>query len=66
VYKVCIDASGAVASCTRFRSSGFPAYDAKIEAAVGAWTFQPFLVAGEAKPVCAVVTFWYPSTTSAP
>jgi len=59
-WKVCIDASGAVASTKALKSSGFAAYDAKIERAIKDWKYRPYTTpAGKPVPVCTAVTFIY-------
>ena len=60
VYKLCITAEGNVASVVQLRTTGFPAYDAKIKATIrGEWRYQPFLLNGKPTPVCTAVTFIY-------
>lgn len=58
-YELCIDRTGAVAQVIRLESSGFKDYDAKIDAAMHGWAYQPYVVDGEAQPVCTAVTFVY-------
>ncbi|MEJ7602374.1 MAG: hypothetical protein WKG01_31055 [Kofleriaceae bacterium] len=42
------------------KSTGFPAYDAKIEAGIQSWKYKPYTIAsGEAVPVCTSVTVVY-------
>ena len=41
------------------KSSGYPAYDRKIELKMKQWKFKPFLVGGAAVPVCTSATFIY-------
>ena len=40
-------------------SSGFPAYDQKIQREMRNWKYRPFMVNGKAAPVCTAVTFIY-------
>lgn len=57
VYKVCVDALGAVSGTQKLRSSGYTTYDLLIEAAVREWKLRPFEINGRAVPVCSVRTF---------
>ena len=41
------------------RSTGVIPYDRRIEREIYAWRYRPFLVNGEATPVCTAVTFVY-------
>lgn len=50
---------GAVGSVTQLKSTGFPAYDAKIIREMKQWGYKPYLVNGKAVPVCTAVTFIY-------
>jgi hypothetical protein len=53
-FNMCIDANGAVAAVTVLKSSGFPAYDKRIETTMrDTWKYKP------ADPVCTAVTFIY-------
>ncbi|MBA3457804.1 MAG: energy transducer TonB [Deltaproteobacteria bacterium] len=59
-FKLCINASGAVTSVKMLKSSGFPAYDSKIQSKMnGEWKYRPYAVNGRAVPVCTAVTFIY-------
>jgi protein TonB len=59
-FKLCINASGAVTSVTMLKSSGFPAYDSKIQGKMrNEWKYRPYAVNGRAVPVCTAVTFIY-------
>jgi hypothetical protein len=58
-YELCIDRTGAVAQVIQLASSGVASYDATIDAAMHGWGFKPYVVAGEAQPVCTAVTFVY-------
>jgi TonB family protein len=57
--KLCVDAAGEPSSVTMLRSSGFLDYDAKLRAAVRTWRYRPFVVDGNARPVCTDVAFRY-------
>ncbi|MGE0871849.1 MAG: energy transducer TonB [Kofleriaceae bacterium] len=59
-YKICINPEGGVTSVTQIKSTGFPAYDSKIQRKMrNEWRYRPFLVNGKAAPVCTAVTFIY-------
>ncbi|HVK76075.1 MAG TPA: TonB family protein, partial [Kofleriaceae bacterium] len=57
--KVCMSRTGAVESVRIMKSSGFPAYDQKLEREIKKWRYRPFTVNGQAAPVCSVVSFAY-------
>lgn len=57
--KMCLSASGDVARTSLVQPSGYPEYDAIILATMQEWKYRPFLVNGEASPVCTQVTFIY-------
>jgi len=57
-FKLCINAGGAVTSVKMLKSTGFPAYDSKIQSKMnGEWKYRPYAVNGRAVPVCTAVTF---------
>jgi hypothetical protein len=58
-YKLCLDPQGAVTSVTLLKSSGFPAYNAKIMSQMWQWRYRPYQVDGKDVPVCTAVTFIY-------
>lgn len=58
-FKLCVDDSGAVTNVVGLKSSGFPAYDAKIIREMNKWKYRPYLVNGKAAAVCTAVTFVY-------
>ncbi|MBS1125051.1 MAG: putative TonB protein [Deltaproteobacteria bacterium] len=59
-FKLCINAGGAVTSVKMLKSTGFPAYDSKIQSKMnGEWKYRPYAVNGRAVPVCTAVTFIY-------
>ena len=60
--KLCIDETGAVTTVSLLKSSGFAAYDKKLEREMRLWTYRPYLVNGAAVPVCTAVTFIYSQT----
>lgn len=57
--KVCIDAAGAVTGAHR-RGTSSAVAEAAFMALVKQQTFRPFLLAGQATPVCALSRFAYP------
>ena len=59
-FKLCISTGGAVTQVTKLKSTGFPAYDAKILGKMrNEWRYKPYMVNGKAVPVCTAVTFIY-------
>jgi protein TonB len=58
-FKICVGTNGSVKSVKILKSSGFPAYDSKIENEAGDWKYKPFLVDGVPTPVCTAVTIIY-------
>jgi TonB family protein len=58
-FRLCIDATGAVASVAPLKSTGFAAYDARILDGMRAWAYKPYLVKGVATPVCTAITFTF-------
>jgi hypothetical protein len=66
-YKLCLTASGNIQSVGQLKSTGFPAYDAKIQNTIrGEWRYRPFLVNGQPAAVCTAVTFIYTQRTAPP
>jgi cysteine-rich repeat protein len=57
--KLCIGTDGAVASTKLLGTTGYPAYDAALIAAVHDWRYQPYTLAGRAVPACSTVHFVY-------
>jgi len=59
-FKICITAGGAMDTVKMLKSSGFPAYDGKLQREIkSSWRYRPFMVNGKAAPVCTAVTFVY-------
>jgi serine/threonine protein kinase len=59
-YKVCITAEGTISTVSQLRSTGFPAYDAKIQTTIRRdWRFRPFVMNGKPTPVCTALRFIY-------
>lgn len=57
--KVCVTRAGDVDVATVLKSSGFPAYDARLVDEVRRWRYTPFVIDGRPTPVCSVVQFVY-------
>jgi protein TonB len=59
-FKICLTVEGSVQNVTMLKSTGFSAYDSKIQGKMrGEWRYKPFNVNGKAVPVCTAVTFIY-------
>jgi serine/threonine-protein kinase len=59
-YKVCITPEGTVSSVSALKSTGFAAYDMKIQSAIRKeWRYRPFLLAGKPAAVCTALRFVY-------
>jgi len=59
-FKICLDLTCKVTSVTQLKSTGFPAYDNKIQAKMrGDWKYKPYAVNGRVVFVCTAVTFIY-------
>jgi len=59
ITKLCLDSTGAIVEQKMLKSSGYPDYDARIEAAIRDWRFKPYELDGEAIAVCTSATFIY-------
>jgi len=59
VFKTCVTELGAAGPVTMMKSSGYPAYDALLIAALRSWTYKPYEIGGQRVPACGVVTFVY-------
>jgi hypothetical protein len=57
--RLCLTASGDVASLSVVESSGYEGYDQRIAAEMMQWKYRPYMVDGKAVPVCTSVTFKY-------
>jgi TonB family protein len=57
--KVCIDRAGNIASVKVMKSSGFVAYDQKLDREIRKWRYKPFSVNGTPTPVCSAIQFIY-------
>jgi hypothetical protein len=58
-FKLCVDPQGAVINVAQLKTTGFAAYDAKIQREMKTWSYKPYSVNGKAAPVCSVVSFVY-------
>ena len=58
-FKLCISVTGTVASITTLKSTGYPAYDGRIDREMRKWKYTPYLVNGTPQPVCTAITFIY-------
>jgi hypothetical protein len=59
-YKVCITTDGSIASVSLLQTTGYPAYDTKIQDTIRSkWRYRPFIVNGKATSVCTAVRFIY-------
>jgi len=58
-YKLCLNADGEIATINQLKSTGFSAYDSKIQREMRTWRYRPYMVNGKAVPVCTAVTFIY-------
>jgi TonB family protein len=56
-FKLCIALDGSVTVVTLLKSSGYAAYDEKLQQQMRTWKYKPYLVNGRATPVCTAVTF---------
>ena len=57
--KVCIAVDGGISSVSVLGTTKYPAYDAKLVAAVRGWRYRAYLVNGRPMPACSTVTFVY-------
>ena len=59
-YKICVAIDGSINTVSLLKSSGFPAYDDKIQSTIRRdWRYRPFLVAGKPTAVCTAIRFIY-------
>ena len=57
--EVCVGRGGEVTRATVLRSSGFPAYDAKLTREIGRWRYRPRWDAPAGDRTCVEVVFRY-------
>ena len=58
-FRLCLDETGTVVQVVPIRSTGFASYDRRIFGGIMGWRYSPYLVDGQAVPVCTAVTFIY-------
>jgi len=59
-FKLCLTIDGSISSVNTLKSTGFTAYDAKIQGKMRSeWRYKPYNVNGKPVPVCTAVTFIY-------
>jgi serine/threonine protein kinase len=59
-YKVCVGADGNISTVSLLRTSGYAAYDDKIQSTIRReWRYRPFVVNGKAVAVCTAIRFAY-------
>jgi hypothetical protein len=44
---------------SQIKSTGFPAYDTKLQRGIRTWRYRPYMLDGKAVPVCSAVVFVY-------
>ena len=59
-YKLCLTNGGEIKSVVQMKSTGFPAYDSKIQNTIrGEWRYRAVMVNGKPVEACTAVTFIY-------
>ena len=59
-FKICLTAEGTINTVSLLKSTGFAAYDAKIQETIRrSWRYRPFMVNGKPAQVCTAVRFVY-------
>ena len=58
-FKLCVDPQGNVTHVKMLKATTFEAYDVKLLRTMRTWKYRPYLVNGQAVPVCTAVTFIY-------
>jgi serine/threonine-protein kinase len=59
-YKVCVGPDGNIDTVSPLETSGFPAYDDKIQNTIRrGWRYRPFLVDGKATAICSAIRLVY-------
>ena len=58
-FKLCLADTGEPSDVVMLRSSGFPAYDAKIARELHTWKYHPYQPNGQPIAVCTAITFVY-------
>ena len=57
VIKLCLSAGGVPTAVEWKKRTGFPEWDARIEAAIRQWRYKPYVAGGRAVPVCSGIVF---------
>jgi hypothetical protein len=65
VFKLCVDTTGAISELKQLKSTGFPAYDRKIEAELRRERYRPIELDGKITPICTAKTFIYTAPEAA-
>lgn len=58
-FKLCVDQTGAVTEIQRIKSTGYPAYDQKIQGQMERWKYKPITVDDKPGSLCTATTFIY-------
>jgi hypothetical protein len=58
-FKLCVDKTGAVTEVKRIKSTGFPAYDQKIQGQMERRKYRPIVIDGQPVSLCTATTFIY-------
>jgi hypothetical protein len=58
-FKLCLDATGAVARVETLKTTGFESYDRTLIRGMRQWMYRPYTVDGKPAPVCTAVIFIY-------
>ena len=59
-FKICLTAEGAINTVSLLKTTGFAAYDSKIQETIRrTWRYRPFMVNNKATQVCTAVRFVY-------
>jgi serine/threonine protein kinase/outer membrane biosynthesis protein TonB len=59
-YKICVGTDGNISTVSLLKTSGFPAYDDKIQATIRRdWRYRPFQIDGKPTAVCTAIRFVY-------
>ena len=58
-FRLCVGVDGEVSSTAILKSSGYPGYDAAIDAGLRQWHYRAYEIGGRRVPVCGAVTFIY-------
>jgi TonB family protein len=65
--KLCVAADGSVSDARLLKPTGYKAYDEKlVTVMMKSWRYKPFMVNGNAEPVCTTVMFVYRAQTPSP